>query len=69
MVLAPKKELRAHQADALNAVRAGFAEHDRGKMIMACGTGKTFTSLKIAEDVAGADVMLHAVLETVGVVG
>src|SRR5699024_9445476 len=24
--------------------------HDRGKLIMACGTGKTFTSLKIAED-------------------
>ncbi|MGJ3558876.1 DEAD/DEAH box helicase family protein [Streptomyces sp. INA 01156] len=30
-------------------VFAGFAEHDRGKLIMACGTGKTFTSLKIAE--------------------
>src|SRR5206468_78840 len=23
--------------------------HDRGKLIMACGTGKTFTALKIAE--------------------
>ena len=28
--------------------------HDRGKLIMACGTGKTFTSLKIAEDLVGA---------------
>ncbi|WP_322896373.1 DEAD/DEAH box helicase family protein [Yoonia sp. 67] len=55
VVLAPKKELRPHQADALQAVRAGFAEHDRGKVIMACGTGKTFTSLKIAEDVVGFD--------------
>ncbi|MFV1877929.1 DEAD/DEAH box helicase [Nioella sp.] len=55
VVLAPKKELRPHQVDALDAVRAGFAEHDRGKVIMACGTGKTFTSLKIAEDVVGAD--------------
>jgi predicted helicase len=55
VVLAPKKELRPHQTDALQAVRTGFADHDRGKMIMACGTGKTFTSLKIAEDVAGAD--------------
>ncbi|MDQ1550974.1 MAG: hypothetical protein QOD50_396, partial [Actinomycetota bacterium] len=27
----------------------GFDEADRGKMIMACGTGKTFTSLRIAE--------------------
>ena len=32
---------------------AGFAEHDRGKLIMACGTGKTFTALRIAEAVAG----------------
>src|SRR6185436_16688001 len=26
---------------------------DRGKLIMACGTGKTFASLKVAEKVAG----------------
>ena len=32
----------------------GFAEHDRGKLIMACGTGKTFTALRIAEAVAGS---------------
>lgn len=55
IVLAAKKELRPHQLDALTAVRAGFAENDRGKVIMACGTGKTFTSLKIAEDLVGAD--------------
>ena len=48
-----KKELRDHQIKALNAVREGLAEDDRGKMIMACGTGKTFTSLCIAEDLAG----------------
>ena len=28
-------------------------EHDRGKLIMACGTGKTFTALRIAEAVVG----------------
>lgn len=55
VILAPKKELRRHQADALAAVRIGFSEHSRGKVIMACGTGKTFTSLKIAEDLVGAD--------------
>ncbi len=49
-----KKELRDHQIKALNAVRKGLAEDDRGKMIMACGTGKTFTSLRIAEELAGA---------------
>lgn len=49
-----QKELRDHQVKALNAIRSGLAEDDRGKMIMACGTGKTFTSLRIAEDIAGA---------------
>ncbi len=53
VVLADKKRLRDHQKDALRDVRAGLAEADRGKMIMACGTGKTFTSLKIAEDLVG----------------
>ena len=49
-----KKELRDHQIKALTAVRKGLEEGDRGKLIMACGTGKTFTSLRIAEDLAGA---------------
>ena len=45
----PKKHLREHQQTALNATHEYFKESDRGKLIMACGTGKTFTSLKIAE--------------------
>lgn len=53
VVLEKKKKLRPHQKDALEAVRLGLAEHSRGKIIMACGTGKTFTALKIAEDQAG----------------
>lgn len=47
--LRTKKALRQHQQKALRAVEKGFASSDRGKLIMACGTGKTFTSLKIAE--------------------
>ncbi|WP_199328896.1 type ISP restriction/modification enzyme [Microcystis flos-aquae] len=50
--LRPKKQLRPHQIDALNKVMAGFETSDRGKLIMACGTGKTFTALKIAEQFA-----------------
>ena len=45
--------LRPHQQSALNDVTAGFEAHDRGKLIMACGTGKTFVALRIAEAVAG----------------
>jgi len=48
-----KKSLRPHQERALNAVIKGLQDADRGKLIMACGTGKTFTSLKIAEAMAG----------------
>ncbi|USP02892.1 DEAD/DEAH box helicase [Bartonella taylorii] len=47
------KKLLDHQQEALKAVCEGLQEADRGKLIMACGTGKTFTSLKIAEALAG----------------
>lgn len=53
LALKPKKELRPHQQKALDKVLEGFATANRGKLIMACGTGKTFTSLKIAETMAG----------------
>ena len=53
-VLKPRKQLREHQQSALAAVEQGLAQAERGKLIMACGTGKTFTALKIAERVAGA---------------
>ena len=52
-ILKPQKILRPHQQTALTAVKAGVATADRGKLIMACGTGKTFTALKIAETLAG----------------
>ena len=45
--------LRPHQQAALDDVTGGFEAHDRGKLIMACGTGKTFAALRIAEAVAG----------------
>ena len=51
--LKPKKSLRPHQDSALKAVTAGLKDAGRGKLIMACGTGKTFTSLKVAEAMAG----------------
>ena len=49
----PRKQLRPHQVSALNDVLSGLQNYDRGKLIMACGTGKTLTALRIAEKVAG----------------
>ncbi len=54
VAVAPRepRSLRPHQQRAVDATFAGFAEHERGKLIMACGTGKTFTALAIAERTA-----------------
>ena len=52
--LAAKRTLFPHQRKAFKAVTDGLAAlGSRGKMIMACGTGKTLTSLRIAEQLAG----------------
>lgn len=45
----PKKSLRPHQKEALEKAHKHFKTSDRGKLIMACGTGKTFAALRIAE--------------------
>lgn len=45
-----RKQPRPHQQAAITAFHEHFQTRDRGKLIMACGTGKTFTSLKIAEN-------------------
>ncbi len=49
--LCDKKRPRPHQTEAINATKKYFSnpKNARGKLIMACGTGKTYTSLKIME--------------------
>ena len=47
-----KKKLRYYQKSAIQSALNHFRENDRGQLIMAPGTGKTFTSLKIAEAMA-----------------
>ena len=45
------------QQEAINNVLEGFANPDsngRGQLIMACGTGKTFTALRIAEQLVAS---------------
>ena len=58
--------LRSHQREALDDVIDGFSGSDRGKMIMACGTGKTFTALKIAEEVAGVGGRVLYLVPSIG---
>ncbi len=51
-------EAREHQQAAIKAALAGFKQHDRGKLIMACGTGKTLTALRLVEEVCPTGVVL-----------
>jgi len=52
--LKPRHQPHDYQQKAIDDVLQGLQTADRGKLIMACGTGKTFTALKIAEAQAGA---------------
>lgn len=51
--LVAPKEPRPDQKQAIADVLEGLERADRGKLIMACGTGKTYVALKIAEAMAG----------------
>ncbi|EGO5849059.1 TPA: DEAD/DEAH box helicase [Enterococcus faecalis] len=46
------KKTRPYQNEAINLTMDYFKENDRGQLIMAPGTGKTFTSLKLVEKMA-----------------
>ncbi len=59
---AEKKQLREHQREALEKAHSHYKDNDRGKLIMACGTGKTFTSLKLVEqELKGKGLVLFLV--------
>ena len=58
--------LKDHQKEAFDDVINGFKEADRGKLIMACGTGKTFTALKIAEEIAGTEGRVLYLVPSIG---
>lgn len=44
------KQPREHQREAIKACLENFENYDRGKLIMACGTGKTITALRLTEE-------------------
>lgn len=64
-----KKSLRPHQKDALNNTHNHFQNNDRGKLIMACGTGKTYTSLKIAENETNGSGLVLFLVPSIALLG
>ena len=65
----PKKTLRAHQKEALEKVHEHFKTADRGKLIMACGTGKTFNSLRIAENETDGKGLILFLVPSIALLG
>ena len=63
------KILRKHQKEAINSVHEYFKNYDRGKLIMACGTGKTFTSLKIAENETNKNGLVLFLVPSISLLG
>ncbi|MFA6015258.1 MAG: Helicase associated domain protein [Gallionellaceae bacterium] len=45
----PRRTPKEHQLEAIEAVVEGLKNADRGQLIVACGTGKTYTTLWIKE--------------------
>ena len=65
-----KYSLRPHQQEAFDKAIEHFGKNDRGQMIMACGTGKTFTSLRIAEKMsAGGNRCVLFLAPSIALVG
>jgi superfamily II DNA or RNA helicase len=54
----PKPTPRKHQLEAIDAVVTSFNATDRGQLIMACGTGKTFTTLWIKEKLEATSTLI-----------
>ena len=65
----PKKTLRPHQKEALENTHEHFKTADRGKLIMACGTGKTFNSLRIAENETNGTGLVLFLVPSIALLG
>lgn len=66
---AKKKDLYPHQKEALEKTNVYLKQEGRGQLIMACGTGKTFTSLKIAENETGANGLVLFLVPSIALLG
>ncbi len=64
-----KKELFPHQRVAVDKAHEHFKIHDRGQLIMACGTGKTFASLRIAENESNGNGLVLFLVPSISLLG
>ena len=64
-----KKELRNHQIEAITNAHEYYKCSDRGKLIMACGTGKTFTSLKLVESETNGRGLILFLVPSIALLG
>ena len=69
--LKPKHKPHEHQKEAIAEAITHYQEQkaDRGKLIMACGTGKTFTSLKIAEKITNGEGLVLFLVPSIALLG
>ncbi len=67
----PGRKPMRHQLAAMSAANEYFVTqgHERGKLIMACGTGKTFTSLKIMEEMTPKDGFVLFLVPSIALLG
>ncbi|WP_430967361.1 DEAD/DEAH box helicase [Spongiimicrobium sp. 2-473A-2-J] len=67
--LVKKYDTRPHQQTALESTHDYFKEKDKGKLIMACGTGKTFTALRIAEHETSGKGLILFLVPSIALIG
>lgn len=60
-----------HQLRAISAAKTYYIDekHDRGKLVMACGTGKTYTSLRIVEDLLNQKGLILFLVPSISLLG
>lgn len=63
------RDLKPHQKTALELTEKHFETNDRGKLIMACGTGKTFTALRLAENQTKNNGMVLFLVPSIALLG
>ena len=65
----PRKSILPHQKEAVKRAHVHFQTSDRGKLIMACGTGKTFNALRIAESETDGKGLILFLVPSIALLG